>query len=61
MTVSYCPAIRYMLANDMWQSPWFRYTTQGVMVRLAELAGCEFVMDRYDETTGAAQYRFIKK
>ncbi|MBQ9974795.1 MAG: hypothetical protein IJP02_07555 [Oscillospiraceae bacterium] len=59
--VAYCPAIKYMTENDMWQSPWFRYTTQGVMARLAELAGCEFVMDHYDETTGAAKYRFIRK
>ena len=61
VTVKYCPGIKYMTDNDMWQSPWFRYTTEGVMARMAELAGCSFVMDRYDEVTGAAQYRFVKK
>lgn len=60
VTVAYCPAVKYMTENDMWQSPWFRYTTQGVMERLAQHAGCTFVMDRYDEATGAAEYRFIK-
>ena len=58
--VKYCPAIKYMTDNDMWQSPWFRYTTEGVMARLAELAGFTFVMDRYDAATGAAEYRFVK-
>ena len=61
VTVKYCPAIKYMTDNDMWQSPWFRFTTQGVMERLAELAGCQFTMDSYDQTTGAAKYRFVKK
>jgi hypothetical protein len=27
---------------------------------MAEKCGCSFVMDAYDETTGKAQYRFVK-
>jgi len=61
VTVAYCPAVKYMTDNDMWQSPWYRYTTVGVMEELARLAGCEFVMDAYDEATGAAKYHFVKK
>jgi hypothetical protein len=59
VTVHYCPAIRFMQEHDMWQSPWFRYTTEGVMTELAKFANATFHMDRYDEETGAAAYRFI--
>lgn len=58
--VHYCPAIKYMSEHDMWRSTWFRYTTQGVMEELARVAGCTFVMDYYDEATGAAKYHFTQ-
>ena len=40
-------------------SKWFRYTTEIVMETLAEAAGYHFVVDAYDEKTGAAAYRFM--
>lgn len=61
VTVDYCPAVRYLTQNDKWISPWFSYTTRGVMEELAQAAGCSFAMDPYDEVTGATAYRFIKK
>lgn len=53
-----CPAVRHLKASGRTVSPWYRYTTEVVMRTLAEFAGCSFVMEAYEENTGAAQYRF---
>ena len=60
VTVEYCPAVKFLLANDRVPSPWLRYTTECVMETLAEVAGAKFEMERYDEQTGACAYRFTK-
>jgi len=60
VTVDYCPAIRYLTEHNMWVSPWFSYSTQGVMEELAQAAGCKFTMLSYDEATGASTYEFTK-
>lgn len=60
VTVNYCPAIKWLVDNGKWLSPWFRYTTECVMEVLAEAAGAKFEMLSYDEQTGACAYRFTK-
>lgn len=40
-------------------SPWYSMTTRVVMETIAADTGYQFVMDAYDEQTGAASYRFI--
>ena len=59
VAVSECPAVKHLKAIGSAVSPWYRYTTQTVMEALAEKAGAAFVLDAYDEKTGAAQYRFV--
>jgi hypothetical protein len=60
VSVVSCPAEKYMRENGYVVSPWYRYATTGVMEELAKLADCTFVMDSYDEQTGAAAYHFTK-
>lgn len=57
--INYCPAVRYLKETGREVSKWFRYTTEIVMETLAEAAGYHFVVDAYDEKTGAAAYRFM--
>ena len=56
--VSYCPAVRHLLATGRKVSKWYPYTTQTVMAELAALMGLRFTMESYDEATGAAAYSF---
>jgi len=58
VSVAYCPAIRHLKGTGREISPWYRYTTEVVMETLAQEGGFRFVMEDYDETTGAAHYRF---
>lgn len=58
--VDYCPAVRHLRATGRDVSPWYRYTTEVVMTTLSEAGGIDFVMDAYDEQTGAAQYHFVQ-
>ncbi len=58
--VSECPAVKHLKATGREVSPWYRCTTELVMAELAKAGGYTFTMDRYDEETGAAQYRFSK-
>lgn len=60
VSVRYCPAEKFMHETNLAVSPWYRYATIGVMAELAKLAGCTFVMDSYNEETGAAEYHFVK-
>lgn len=59
--VSHCPAVMHLKATGRTVSPWYRYTTELVMEALAEAGDFRFVMEDYDEETGAAQYRFEEK
>ena len=60
VTVSECPAVKHLHSTGRDVSPWYRYTTEVVMEVLAASAGFAFVMDSYDEATGAASYHFTK-
>lgn len=60
VSVPYCPAEKLIRELEAEVSPWYRYATIGVMEELAKLADCTFVMDSYDEKTGAAEYHFTK-
>ena len=61
VSVSRCPAVQHMRNMNVSPSYWYKYATIGVMEELAKLAGCTFVMDSYDELTGAANYYFAKE
>ena len=56
--IAYCPAVKYLRATGREVSGWFRYGTETVMATLAEQGGLTFVMEAYDEETGAAAYSF---
>ena len=58
--VKYCPGVQHLKNTGREVSRWYRYTTEAVMKTLANDAGYRFVMDSYDEDTGATEYRFIK-
>ena len=60
VTVTECPAVKHLHSTGRDVSPWYRYTTEVVMEVLAASAGFTFVMDSYDEATGAASYHFTK-
>ncbi|MBR2615107.1 MAG: hypothetical protein IKC69_00305, partial [Clostridia bacterium] len=60
VTVSYCPAVRHLKKTGRTVSSFFRYSTEIVMETLAEESGLSFVMDSYDEESGAAAYHFTK-
>ena len=59
VSVKKCPVVTYMINHGVSPSCWYRYATTGVMEELAKLAGCTFILDSYDEQTGAAVYRFV--
>lgn len=58
VTVDYCPAVRHLHQTGRTVSSWYPYTTQVVMSTLAETAGYRFIMDHYDDETGACTYHF---
>lgn len=59
--ISYCPGVRHLTSTGRVVSKWYRYTTETVMNTFAVAGGLEFVMEHYDEATGAAVYSFGKK
>lgn len=61
MAVDACPAVTYLRENGKTLNGWFRYTTEGVMRALAELANCDFAMDAYEDETGCARYHFTRR
>ncbi len=61
VNIEYCPAIKHLKKTGKEITPYFIYSTKTVMETLAENTGLTFIMDSYDDNTGAAQYRFIKK
>lgn len=60
VTIKYCPAVRHLNATGRKVSAWYRCTTEIVMEILAMDSGLDFVMEGYDEQTGAASYCFKK-
>jgi len=56
--VEKCPGVQFLKEIGRDVSPWYRYTTEIVMEVLADTGDLCFVMDAYDETSGAAQYHF---
>lgn len=58
--VRYCPGVKHLKDTGREVSEWYRYTTEIVMKTLANDAGYLFIMDSYDENTGASAYRFVK-
>ena len=56
--IAYCPAVKHLRATGRTVSQWFYLSTATVMETLAEHAGFCFVMNAYDEETGAAEYTF---
>lgn len=58
VNVFYCPAVKHLTSTGREVSPWYKYTTETVMQRLAKAAGKEFKMHSYDEKSGAAKYSF---
>ena len=60
INIAYCPGVKYLKETGREVSKWYRYTTEIVMKTLANDAGYLFVMDSYDENTGASAYRFVK-
>jgi hypothetical protein len=61
VTVSACPALAYFRSVGTQVSPLYYLSTEAVMQTLADMSGLTFRMDAYDQETGAATYRFIKK
>jgi len=60
VTVSYCPAEKYLRDSGVLLSSYYYLSTETVMDTLANMSGFQFSMDSYDPTNGAASYRFYK-
>ena len=60
VTVAECPGVKHLRKTGREVSAWYGCTTEMVMQTIADRCGLNFVMIRYDEETGAAQYRFEK-
>lgn len=58
--IAYCPAVKHLRNTGREVSAWFRYTTEVVMETLVKDSGCRFLMEDYDESTGASTYSFEK-
>lgn len=59
VTVSYCPAEKFLRSAGVKVTRLYYLSTEVVMETLAKLSGFSFSMDHYDPETGAAQYRFF--
>lgn len=60
VTVSYCPAEKYLRSTGVMITPLFYLSTEAVMETLAKNSGFRFTMEHYDSATGAAKYCFTK-
>lgn len=58
--VAYCPAVKHLRATGREVSKWFSLSTETVMQTLADHAGLTFILEAYDEETGAAAYSFTR-
>ncbi len=61
VNIKYCPAVKHLKGTGRDVSKWYRYTTEIVMELLANTIDCDFIMESYDDETGAASYRFVTK
>ena len=60
VTVSECPAEKFLRSRQVKLSPLYYLSTEVVMDTLAQMSGYQFSMDSYDPANGAACYRFFK-
>ena len=60
VTVSWCPAEKFLRDNGVVLSSYYYLSTETVMDTLAKMCGYQFSMDSYDPANGAASYRFYK-
>lgn len=58
--VRWCPAIKYMKQKGRTPSPWYIETTRTLYRAIAENAGYSFVLESYNDDTGAAEFKFFK-
>jgi hypothetical protein len=58
--VDRCPALTYFRSINYKPSKWYKELTATVNRVIADMAGCRFEMQAYDESTGQAAYRFYK-
>lgn len=56
--VNYCPAVKHLRATGRDVSPWYRFTTESIMKKLAAVAEVSFKMISYDPETGASSFVF---
>ncbi len=61
VTVSECPAVKYIRESGNSPTKWYVETTQTVSRAIAEEAGLAFEMLSYNSENGAAIYRFLTK
>ncbi len=59
--VSYCPAVKHLKETGRKVSGFYRYTTEYVFKTLAENLNLSFVMQNYDDISGASSYTFSVK
>ncbi len=60
VTVSECPAVKYMKESGYEPSKWYVMTTSVVNDVIAKMSGYCFEMISYNEENGAAKYRFYR-
>lgn len=60
INIAYCPGVKHLRDTGREVSKWYRYTTDVVIETLANDTGYRFIMDHYDEDTGAASYRIMR-
>ena len=59
--ITCCPAVRHIRSLGKDVSRYYVETTRTVLGTLADETGYRFTLDRYDEQTGAAEYRFARR
>ncbi len=60
VTIDYCPVIAFMRSLNQEPSACYIEQTRTLYAAIAQAAGLDFVLDRYEEN-GAAQFRFLAK
>ena len=60
VSVSECPAVKYMKESGYEPSKWYVMTTSVVNDVIAKMCGYSFEMISYNAENGAAKYRFYK-
>lgn len=60
VNVKFCPVVQYMTKKGYFISPWFKKSTEYVMMSVAAQSGITFELSEYDEKTGKSTYKFTK-